>query len=164
MRLRAGVGERAPHAPSTLTPRHAHTSLLPVVIVAGLLGASVPGSVHAMPAPLDCHGLIASAPADCFMQAVVRQNGGLAWQQLCPALQQKIPAAELANLTNALSAGRSEQGEQLGLDYVGAHIWAAGGQVRVYVVTARWPSGDDARALYVLRTQASGCIDGVLVA
>lgn len=164
MRLRVRVGERAPDAPNKPTSRHAHRALLPGIIIAGLLSASTPGIVHAAPVPFDHYASIASAPADVFMQAVIRQNGELAWQQLCPALQEKLPAAELANLTNAQRTSHSEQGVQLGVDYVGAHVWAAGGQVRVYVITAHWPSGDDARALYVLRTQASGCIDGILVA
>jgi hypothetical protein len=105
---------------------------------------------------------LTSTAADIFMHALMTRNGQLAWQQLCSDLQRKLPASALMNLANAQGAAGANPGVKVGLDYVGSHVWSAGGEIRVYVITAHWPSGEDVRALYVLRTQASGCIDGIL--
>lgn len=101
-----------------------------------------------------------ASPADVFMQAIVTQNGQLAWQQLCPELQTKVPAVALGNLMNGDKS--TNQNVQLQVDAVGSHAWSDGGTIHVYVVTVHWPSAPDARMLFVLRTQASGCVDGIL--
>ena len=169
MWLTATLRERPPRVLSELMARYGLLPLVPIVVVVALLGLGAARNAHAIPAEAADHVLgtklqgayvKAPAPADVFMQALITHNGQLAWQQLCPTLQQKLPATELANLVNVY--GGPDQGLQLGVDFVGAHSWTDGGEVRVYVVTAREPPGTEFRSLYVLRTQASGCIDGIL--
>ena len=169
MRLTVRLMERAPRVQSGLVARYGLGALAPVVVIVALLGLGATGHAQAALANSSDHTVMAKvrgakvtspASADVFMQAIITHNGQLAWQQLCPTLQQKLPATELANLVNVY--GGPDQGMQLGVDFVGAHPWADGGDVRVYVVTAHGPAGADFRSLYVLRTQASGCIDGIL--
>jgi hypothetical protein len=101
-------------------------------------------------------------PGDVFMQALITQNTQLAWEQLCPALQQKVPASDLANPADALKVKDANQDVQLGVFLAGARPWKAGGEIRVYVITAQGPSGTGVRALYALHTGANGCVDSVL--
>src|SRR5262249_44720997 len=133
--------------------------VLAVVVVAM---PAVSAAAHAAPAEATTHDvhtlhtqrhgarMTTPAPADVFMQALITHNGQLAWKQLCPTLQQKLPASDLANLLHA--TGAPNQSLQLGVDFVGAHPWADGGEVRIYVVTAHGPPGTEFRSLYVVRT------------
>lgn len=143
-------------------------------VMATVLGVASPGRISAArvnvaPAasihrtqPATAHSAAWSDPsaADVFMQAIMVHNGQLAWQQLCPALQAHVSVSALSNLMKSNEA--TNQDVQFQLDSVGSHVWADGGAIHVYVVTAHWPSAPDARMLFVLRTQASGCIDGML--
>jgi hypothetical protein len=103
------------------------------------------------------------------MQAIIAHDGQRAWQQLCPPIQGKLSPAALATLADSQAVSQPDpqatstthQDARLGVDYVGTHKWAAGGQVRVYVVTTHWASGADAGTLFIIRTQASGCVDGI---
>src|SRR5205807_4168233 len=79
--------------------------------------------------------------ADLFMQSVVKRNGALGWHQLCPALQAQMPLSTLTSQVEEQRVAESEQGLTLTMDYVGAHPQTQGGQIRVYVVTARRPTG-----------------------
>lgn len=180
MRITARQKGRLSHEPTpeprSVAARYGPGVLAAAVIVVALLGFGSlgfgsPGRVHgssgdrsrrSVNAGAPTPSVTASAPADVFMQAIVTQNGQLAWQQLCPALQAKVSAPALANMANAQRTAGAGHGEQLGVDYVGTHAWAAGGEIRVYVVTTRGRSGPDSGTLYVLRTQASGCVDGIL--
>lgn len=111
----------------------------------------------------------ATLPADVFMQAIIAHDGQRAWQQFCPPTQGKLSPAALATLADSQvvsqpdpqATSSTHQAAHLGVDYIGAHKWAAGGQVRVYVVTAHWASGADAGTLFIIRTQVSGCVDGI---
>lgn len=164
--------KRASRTPGRHAARHWLGALLPVVAIVSLLCVSAPARAHAAPAALADYTLIASVLAGVFMRALIARNGQLAWHQLCPTLQEQLPAATPATLTTlttltntqrASGSAHSLQNDlQIGVDYLGARVWAAGGQIRDYVVTAHLPSGDDARALSVLRTQASGCVNGIL--
>src|SRR5262245_57259871 len=161
---------RTLHLQTGLVARYglgARVALVFVVVIVAM--SAVSAVAHAAPAEATNHDLhtqrhgarmTTPAPADAFMQALITHNGQLAWKQLCPTLQQKLSASDLANLLHA--TGAPDQGLQLGVDFVGAHPWADGGEVRIYVVTAHGPPGTEFRSLYVVRTQASGCIDGIL--
>jgi hypothetical protein len=70
----------------------------------------------------------------------------------------------LSVLTSQLQQQRSaESGQDLTLtvDYVGAHARPEGGQIRLYVVTARRPNGWVEQRSYIVWTQASGCVEDV---
>ena len=41
------------------------------------------------------------APADLFMQSVVKRDGTLGWHQLCPSLQAQLPLSMLASQVEA---------------------------------------------------------------
>ena len=101
------------------------------------------------------------APADLFMQSVVQRDGSLGWHQLCPALQAQVPLAVLASQVQQQRSAEARQGLTLTLDYVGAHAQPQGGQIRLYVVTARRPSGWVGQRTYIVYTQASGCVQDV---
>ncbi len=149
------------------------SAVLLVILIAVLLGLGAPGPPHAMAAraaslvpphmgtSASTANPSATLPADVFMQAIIAHDGQRAWQQLCPAVQGKLSPAALATLADSQATSTTHQAAHLGVDYVGAHKWADGGQVRVYVVTAHWASGADAGTLYIIRTQASGCVDGI---
>ena len=161
--------KRASRTPGRHAARHWLGALLPVVAIVSLLCASAPARAHASPAALADYTLIASVLAGVFMRALIARDGQLAWHQPCPTLQEQLPAATPATLTTLTNTQRAsgsahslQNDLQIGVDYLGARVWAAGGQIRDYVVTAHLPSGDDARALSVLRTQASGCVNGIL--
>ncbi|MFL5657505.1 MAG: hypothetical protein ACJ8CB_25400 [Ktedonobacteraceae bacterium] len=101
------------------------------------------------------------APADLFMQSVVKRDGTLGWHQLCPALQAQMPLPALASQVEEQRIAESGQGLTLVVDYVGAHPQPQGGQIRVYVVTARRPNGWVGQRTYIVYTQARGCIGDV---
>src|SRR5438105_13108202 len=101
------------------------------------------------------------APADLFMQSVVKRNGTLGWHQLCPALQAQMPLSALASQVEKQRIAESRESLTLVVDYVGAHSRPQGGQVRLYVVTARRPNGWVDQRTYIVYTQASGCIEDV---
>jgi hypothetical protein len=101
------------------------------------------------------------APADVFMQSVVKRDGTLGWHQLCPALQAQMPLSALASQVEEQRIAESGQSLTLTVDYVGSHPQPQGGQIRVYVVTARRPNGWVGQRTYIVYTQASGCIGDV---
>ena len=101
------------------------------------------------------------APADLFMQSVVKRDGTLGWHQLCPALQAQMPLSALASQVEEQRIAESRESLTLLVDYVGAHSRPQGGQVRVYVVTARRPNGWVDQRTYIVYTQASGCVSDV---
>ena len=101
------------------------------------------------------------APADLFMQSVVKRDGTLGWHQLCPALQAQMPLSALANQVEEQRIAESGQSLTLTVDYVGAHPQPQGGQIRVYVVTARRPTGWVGQRTYIVYTQASGCVEDI---
>jgi hypothetical protein len=101
------------------------------------------------------------APADLFMQSVVRRDGSLGWHQLCPALQAQEPLSVLAGQVEQQRIAESGQGLTLTVNYVGAHSRPQGGQIRLYVVTARRPHGWIEQRTYSVYTQATGCVEDV---
>ena len=99
--------------------------------------------------------------ADLFMQSVVKRDGALGWHQLCPALQAQEPLSVLTGQVQQQRNAESRQGLTLTMDYIGAHARPHGGQIRMYVITARLPDGWVAQRTYIVSTQASGCVDDV---
>ena len=103
----------------------------------------------------------AAAPADIFMQSVAKRDGTLGWHQLCPVLQAQEPLPVLASQVQEQRISESGQGLTLTIDYVGAHSQPQGGQIRLYVVTARRPGGWVEQRTYIVYTQTSGCVENV---
>jgi hypothetical protein len=103
----------------------------------------------------------APAPANLFMQSVVKRDGALGWHQLCPSVQAQLPLSVLANQVEQQRIAESRQGLTLTVDYVGNHPRPQGGQIRLYVVTARRPHGWVGLRMYIVYTQASGCVEDV---
>ena len=101
------------------------------------------------------------APADLFMQSVVKRDGTLGWHQLCPALQAQMPLSTLTSQVEEQRIAESSESLTLTMDYVGAHPQTQGGQIRVYVVTARRPTGWVGQRTYIVYTQASGCVEDI---
>ncbi len=103
----------------------------------------------------------APAPADLFMQSVVKRDGALGWHQLCPALQAQEPLSVLTGQVEEQRIAESGQGLTLTVDFVGANSRLHGGQIRLYVVTARRSHGWAEQRTYIVYTQASGCVEDV---
>jgi hypothetical protein len=126
--------------------------VLGVTLATLLLVVGTRFAVHATP----------PAPADVFMQSVVKRDGALGWHQLCPALQARLPLNQLAGQARTQLSAESRQGLTLRADYIGAHSRPEGGQMRFYVVTAhRSSDGWVGTRTYVVYTQASGCVEDV---
>ncbi len=100
-------------------------------------------------------------PADRFIQSVVKDDGSLGWHQLCPALQAALPQNVLVQQANAQRDIAARQGLQLTADFVGARPRPTGGEIRIYVITAHWPSGSAQQRIYSVLTQANGCVEDV---
>src|SRR5437763_12052025 len=101
------------------------------------------------------------APADLFMRSVVKRDGALGWHQLCPAMQAQLPLSALVSQGEEQRIAESGQSLTLTVDYVGAHPRPQGGQMRMYLVTARRPNGWVQQRTYIVYTQASGCVGDV---
>ena len=101
------------------------------------------------------------APADLFMQSVATEDGNLGWNQLCPALQTQLPREVLQQQTETLRSSHAQTGVTLTINHIGDWPRATGGEIRVYVATARAPGGSTGQKTYVLQTQASGCVESV---
>ena len=103
----------------------------------------------------------APAPADLFMQSVVKRDGALGWHQLCPSVQAQLPLATLTRQVEEQRISESGQGLTLTVDYVGSHPRPQGGEIRLYVVTAHRPHGWVGLRMYIVYTQTSGCVEDV---
>ena len=100
-------------------------------------------------------------PADLFMQSVVKRDGTLGWRQLCPAVQAQMPLTTLVSQVREQRNAESGKGLRLTMDYVGARTRTAGGQIRVYVVSAHRADGWSGQRTYIVTTQTSGCVEDV---
>jgi hypothetical protein len=100
-------------------------------------------------------------PADLFMQSVATEDGALGWNQLCPAVQGQLPRDDLEQQTEKLRTSHLQSGVTLTIDHVGDWPRTDGGQIRVYVATARAADGSTGQKTYVLQTQANGCVESV---
>ena len=101
------------------------------------------------------------APADLFMQSVVKRDGQLGWKQLCAPLQAQVSLSALTSQLQQQRSVEASQGLTLKVDYVGVHARPQGGQIRFYVVTAHRPDGWVGQRAYIVWTQVSGCVEDV---
>lgn len=136
----------------------AHKLRSPIVWLGLVVVLAAPTLVVGTTWPVQAKGPV---PADLFMQSVVKRDGALGWHQLCPSLQAQVPLAELVRQVQEQRITELKEGLTLTLDYIGAHARPQGGQIRLYVVTARLPDGWVGLRTYILTTQASGCIDDI---
>ena len=102
-----------------------------------------------------------AVPADVFMQSVAAEDGGLGWSQLCPDLQAQLPRAVLEQQTQLQLTTQDQMGVTLKIDHVGDRPRPTGGEVRFYIATARATDGSTGQKTYVVKTQASGCVESV---
>ncbi len=101
------------------------------------------------------------APADLFMQSVANEDGGLGWSQLCPDLQTLLPRDALEQQTEMQRTTQSQMGVTLRIDHVADRARPTGGEIRFYVATAHAMDGSTGQKTYVVKTQASGCVESV---
>ncbi len=100
-------------------------------------------------------------PADLFMQSVASEDGGLGWSQLCPDLQVQLPRTVLEQQTQLQRTTQGQMGVALKIDHVGDRPRPTGGEIRFYIATARATDGSTGQKTYVVKTQASGCVESV---
>lgn len=100
-------------------------------------------------------------PADLFMQSIATKDGGLGWSQLCPDLQTQLPRDDLEQQTQEQRTTHSQMGVTLRIDHVGDRPRPTGGEIRFYVATALATDGSTGQKTYVVKTQASGCVESV---
>ena len=100
-------------------------------------------------------------PADLFMRSVATEDADLGWRQLCPSLQNHLPRDVLEQHTLTQRTLQAQQGLTLSIEHVGDRPRPTGGEVRVYVATARAADGSTGQKTYVIKTQASGCVESV---
>jgi hypothetical protein len=171
MRFNQLQTESASHSPSSKMAKYKASLLISAVAIGALLGRGSPPAADAahgrlprstQAAHLQQVAVRTTAPGDVYMQALLTQNMQLAWKQLCPAVQQEMPASDLANPIDALRANAANKNVRLDVMFVGARPWNAGGEIRIYAITAQGASGTDIRALYVLHTETNGCVDSAL--
>ncbi len=103
----------------------------------------------------------APAPADLFMQSVATRDGALGWNQLCSTVQAQVPLALILEQTGAQRVADAGQGVTLTVDHVGDRPRPNGGQIRFYVAAAQRADGWVGQKTYVVKTQASGCVESV---
>jgi hypothetical protein len=101
------------------------------------------------------------APADVFMQSVASEDGGLGWSQLCPVLQSQLPRDVLEQHSLTQRTLEAQQGVTLSIDHVGDRPRPSGGEIRFYVATVHGADGSTGQKTYVVKTQASGCVESV---
>jgi hypothetical protein len=102
-----------------------------------------------------------ATPADLFMRSVATEDADLGWRQLCPALQNELPRDVLEQHTLAQRTLQAQQGLTLSIEHVGDRPRPTGGEVRFYVATAHGADGSSGQKTYVIKTQASGCVESV---
>jgi hypothetical protein len=102
-----------------------------------------------------------AVPADLFMQSVATEDGSLGWSQLCPDLQVQLPRSVLEQQTQVQRTTQSQTGVILKIEHVGDRPRPTGGEIRFYVATAHATDGSTGQKTYVVKTQASGCVESV---
>ena len=136
-----------------------------LVIVLAALTASAGGFISTIVAPAGTGGSTAYAaappPADLFIQSIVRDDGTLGWEQLCPSAQMQLPQNVLVKQADTERRARARQGLTLTMDFIGARPRPGGGELRLYSVTGHWPNGTVDMRTYSVLTQASGCVEDV---
>ncbi len=101
----------------------------------------------------------AALPADRFVQSVVTDDGKLGWEQLCPDIQAALPPDQLVQQADAARAAAAKQGLRLSSQFVRSQSMQAGGETRLYVITAHWSNGTIQQRSFAVETQESGCVE-----
>lgn len=130
-----------------------------LILLSLLVGIGAGMAVHL--APSQRAARVAPTPADLFMQSVVRRDGQLGWQQLCPDLQAQIPQVVLVRQADAQRASDLSQGVTLTMQVLGAYPLAQKGVLHLYLLTAHGPHHWEAQRAYLVRTRAGGCVADV---
>jgi hypothetical protein len=99
--------------------------------------------------------------ADLFMQSVVRRDGTLGWQQLCAPAQARLPLRVVQDQAAAQRLAEAGAGITFSVDYLASRPNPGGGEIRVYLVTARFPDARTERRTYTLLTESSGCVESI---
>ena len=155
--------------PSRWTLGHRTLAWLLILV---LLAAAIPAILYATHAPRSVDKSDMSSqviqpnttpmqPADRFMQSIVTDDGALGWNQLCPSIQAQLPIGELIQQADAQRALIAQQGIHLTVKFVGSNPQQGGGALRVYEVTAHWPTGRRELRTFNVLTQPSGCVEDV---
>ena len=137
--------------------------LLPVLAAALGVSALTYTRVASLAAtPRITHHVSSALPADLFIQSIVKDDGALGWQQLCPTVQAQVSRDMVAQQADEQRSLAAQGHLTLNSDFIGARPQPAGGELRVYVLTAHWPNGAAQQRTYSVLTQASGCVEDVL--
>lgn len=104
-----------------------------------------------------------SAQADTFMRSVALRDGALGWRQLCPDLQKLVTENAMRVQADTQKAAEVGRISKLGIDFVGSRSLRGGTQIRFYVLTADMTDGSAASRVYIVRSQAAGCVEDVQV-
>jgi hypothetical protein len=76
-------------------------------------------------------------------------------------VQAQVPRALVLEQAGAQRLAASEQAVTLSIDHVGDRSRPNGGQIRFYVATAHRADGSVGQKTYIVKTQASGCVESV---
>src|SRR5262245_33128094 len=143
-------------------------SWLPVLMVGcGLPGQ--PGAALRPVAPERGSGLGGHStgshplPADEFMHSVAARDGALGWRQLCPQLQRMVTQETMRTQADGQRTAEAGRVARIRVDFVGSRTLRPAGQIRFYMLTADMADGSAASRVYIVRTRATGCVDGVQV-
>lgn len=155
--VRSPVGRRADNQSVSVRPRPK-----PVVVGGLLVGcAAVLATVVYVAQASRPVGAAGEPPADTFMHSVAIRDGRLGWQQLCPRAQGELPIDMLVRQTDAVRAVDAETGISVRVHFVSADALPEGGERRTYLATA-WQLGEPlTQQVFVVRTQANGCVDAL---
>jgi len=148
------------------------------LIGAGLLGLAVAGCAppgqFGLPGRQSNHqkvtitaagdsGKSHSAQSVTFMRSVALRDGALGWRQLCPDLQKLVTENAMRVQAETQKAAEVGRIAKLGIDFVGSRSLRGGTQIRFYVLTADMTDGSAASRVYIVRSQAAGCVEDVQV-
>lgn len=133
--------------------------LSPVAVMAGAALVLIPMMQRGAASQTASTG--PSVPGDLFMQSVMERDADLGWHQLCPALQAQLPLEMLRQQTAEQRATEAKLGVTLSMQYIGARPTTGGGEVRLYLLTGHRRDGVAGQRIYVVQTQASGCVEDV---
>ena len=102
-----------------------------------------------------------ASPADLFMQSIANDDADLGWAQLCQDVQGVLTQQTLEQQVLAQRAIQDQQGMTLSVEHIGDRPRPAGGELHIYVATARGANGAAGQKTYVIETQLSGCVEAV---
>lgn len=134
-------------------------------------GCTSPGELNLLGRASDGHEKTAAGgarsappqPPDLFMRSIASRDGALGWRQLCPDLQKLVTADAMRAQAAGQRAAEAGQVAKLSVDFVGSRSLRGGNKVRFYMLTAEMADGSAASRVYIVRTEAAGCVDDVRI-